>query len=453
MTDIDDDIDDLTELTQRAEALLAAALKAGASAADVVGIRQMSLSVDIRSGTLEEVTRAEARDLGLRVFDGQRTAIVSTSNTDAAAFPEIAERAVAMARVAPEDAYAGLASRGEFTDTYPELDIWAGPLPSAEALEAMARSADDAARSADGITNTETGASAAMTGVTLLTSEGFEGGYQRTRQGVSASAVAGSGTGMERDYAYSYKSHPADVDPAEDVGRRAADQALARLNPRKAETQQVTVVYDPRVSGGLVASLASAANGAAIARGTSFLKDRMGETILPTSITVTDNPRKPRGIGSRPFDGDGLATAALDIVKDGVLSSWVLDLATARELGLKSTGHAARTVSSAPTPSTSNLAISPGPQSPEDLMRAIGTGFYVTELIGMGANLVTGDYSRGAAGFWIENGEIAYPVSEVTIAGSLKDMFLKLVLANDITDRYAIAAPTIAIEGMTLAGR
>ncbi len=450
--------DDLTPLTRRAEALLDHALKAGATAADVIAVHHGSISVEIRSGTLEEITRSEASDLGLRVFDGRRTAIISTSEIRPDNFADIAARAVAMAKVAPEDPYAGLAEPDALADPatldreIAALDMADGEMPDATALEAAARAADAAAR-IDGITNTETSASASQSASVLVTSAGFSAGYLGSRHGVSASAVAGSGTEMERDYAYSYKRHRVDMASPDEIGREAADKALKRLAPRKADTQSVTVVYDPRVAGGLIGSLAGAINGAAIARGTSFLKDRMGDRLFAAGVTVTDDPKKRRGLGSRPFDGDGLPTRALNIIDDGVLTTWLMDLATARELGLASTGHAARSVSSAPSPSPSNLTLMPGSATREDLLRDVGTGFYVTELIGMGANLVTGDYSRGAAGFWIENGELAYPVSEVTIAGTLGEMFSRLVPARDLEDRYGINAPTVAIEGMTLAGR
>ena len=441
------------ELIARASALVDAAKAAGADAADAVAVRQAAMSVHVRAGTTDEVTSADSRDLGLRVFVGKRTAVVSTSEDDVSRFPDIAERAVAMARAAPEDPYATLAAPESFARDWTDLDLHDPSRPSAEDLEQRAQAADATLRAREGITNSEAGASLSLNAFALATSAGFADGFAGSRHGIFATAIAGEDTAMERDYDVSSARHLGDVDTAESVAGRAADRALARLDARKAETMKGTVVFDPRVSGGLVASLAGAINGAAIARGTSFLKDDMGEQIFPSGVTITDDPLRPRGLASRPFDADGLATRALTVVEDGVLKSWFLDLSTALETGGESTASAARSPSGGPSPTNTNLTLLPGSVSREQLLRDVGTGFYVTELIGRGASIVTGDYSRGATGFWIENGEIAYPVSEVTVAGNLKDMFRELVAANDLEYRYATNAPTVAIGGMTIAGR
>jgi PmbA protein len=287
----------------------------------------------------------------------------------------------------------------------------------------------------------------------LVTSHGFRGAYLGSRHGVSMTAIAGTGTGMERDYDYSSALHAADLESPETIGRRAGERTVARLNPRKVSTRKVPVVFDPRVAGTLVSHLASAANGASVARKTSFLRDKMGAKLFADGVGIIDDPLRTRGLRSRPFDGEGVATRRLALVEDGVLRSWLLDCATARELGLATTGHAQRGVSSVPSPGASNLHLAAGTVSPEALIADIKDGFYVTDLIGMGVNMVTGDYSRGASGFWIENGKRTYPVSEVTVAGSLIDMFRALTPADDLEFRYGVNAPTVRLEDLTVAGQ
>jgi PmbA protein len=296
-------------------------------------------------------------------------------------------------------------------------------------------------------------ASASRRDVALVASNGFAGGYRRTSHGISVSMVAGEGTAMERDYDYSSATHAGDLTPAETVGRTAGERAVRRLKPRKVATCRVPVVYEQHIAGGLVGHLAAAVNGTAIARGTSFLKDRLGTAVLPKGLSIIDDPLRRRGLASRPFDAEGAATAPRAVVEDGTLATWLLDCRTARKLGLATTGHAARGTSSSPSPSASNIHLMPGAQTPADLIGSLARGFFVTELIGMGVNGVTGDYSRGAAGFWIENGEIAYPVSEVTIASNLIDMYSRLSAADDLVFRASVNAPTVLIEEMTVAGR
>jgi PmbA protein len=435
------------------EKLIRAARAAGADAADALLVEGVSASVSYRLGKLEDVERAEGVDLGLRVFVGQRVAFVSSSDLSNDALSELPERAVAMARLAPEDKYAGLAPRELLAKSFPELDIEDASEPSAETLIERARAVEGAAMAVPGITNSEGGgASFSRNGVALATSEGFFGRYAGTSHSIGVAVLAGEGTAMERDYDSASARHAADLESAESVGRRAGEQTVARLNPRKAKSQAVPVVYDPRVSGGLIGHLASAINGASIARGVSFLKDRMDQAVFAPNITIVDDPHRLRGLRSKPFDGEGVSNHRAALIENGVLKTWLLDCASAKQLGLKSNGHAARGTGGPPSPSVTNLYMMPGSVSRDALIADIRQGFYVTELMGMGVNGVTGDYSRGATGFWIENGKIAYPVSEVTIAGNLKDMFANLTPANDLVFRHGTNAPTCRIEGMTVAG-
>jgi PmbA protein len=435
--------------------LLARARKAGADAADAVLVEGVSLSVAERLGKPEKLERSEARDLGLRVFVGKRQAIVSSTDFSVPALGELAERAVAMARVVPEDPFCGIAEPGEIaTGALPALDLCDPAEPNAEILTQRLREAEEVARSVPGVTNSE-GAEASWgrSEVALAASNGFRNGYAGSHSSISVSVLAGEGTGMERDYDFTSAVHATDLESPAVIGRRAGEKAVRRLNPRKAATAKVPVVFDPRVSNSLVGHLAGAINGAGIARGVGFLKDKMGQQVMPKGVDIVDDPLRRRGLRSRPFDGEGLATAKRLPVEGGVLQSWVLDLRSARQLGLKSTGSAARGTSSPPGPSTTNLYMPAGRLTPKALMADITNGFYCTELIGFGVNNVTGDYSRGAAGFWIENGAIAFPVSEITIAGNLKDMFLHITAADDLVFRYGTDAPTLRVDGMTVAGR
>ena len=443
---------DQSTLTTLAERLVAAARRAGADAADAVAERGMSLSVEVRDGTVEASERSEGDNMGLRAFVGRRQAVVSTNDLTGN-LDELAERAVAMARVAPEDRFAGLAEPERLARQVPDLDLLDPELPSVTQLEAMARAAEGAALAVKGVSKSGgASASAGIGGMVLVTSGGFKGSYLGSRHGVSMQAIAGEGTGMEQDYDFSSAIHAADLTAPELIGRSAGERAVRRLNPRKVTTRRVPVVFDPRIAGSLVGHLASAINGSAIARKTSFLKDRMGERLFAPGIAIVDDPLRRRGLRSHPFDGEGVAGERRALVRDGVLASWILDCATARELGLATTGHARRGVSSTPSPGASNLHLEPGAVSADALIGDIADGFYVTDLIGMGANMVTGDYSRGASGFWIENGERSYPVSEMTIAGHLNEIFRNLTPANDLVFRYGTNAPTVRLEGLTVAG-
>ena len=433
--------------------LIARARAAGADAADAVLIAGTSLGVQVRLGKTEHVERAEGRDLGLRVFIGQRAAIVASTTLDPAGFPALAERAVAMARVVPEDPYTGLAETAAPPASDTALDLVDAAEPETAALVARAMAAEAAALGVAGITNSE-GASAGYgrTEVLLATSAGFAGRRVHTSHSTSATALAGTGTGMQRDYDHHSTVHLADLDPPAQLGRHAAERALARLNPSRPATAKLPVVYDPRVSGGLLGHLAGAINGASVARGTSFLKDSLGTRVFAPGIAIRDDPHRVRGLRSRMFDAEGTPTAARALVEDGVLTTWLLDSRAARQLGLRSTGHAVRSTGGPPSPSASNLYLEAGALTPAELMEDIGLGLYVTELIGMGVNGVTGDYSRGAAGFMIRGGQLAEPVAEITIAGNLREMFAHLTPANDLRFRRGTDAPTVRVEGMTLAG-
>jgi PmbA protein len=444
---------DQSDLLDLAERLVAAARRAGADQADSLAVRSISLGVEVRDGAVEESERSEGDDLGLRVIVGHKQAVVSTNDLKGDGFDALAERAVAMARAAPDDRFAGLADRAQLATEFPALDLIDPDMPDVNALEARAREAEAAGLAVAGVTKSGgASASAGIGGLVLVTSHGFHGATIASRHGVAMTAIAGDGTAMERDYDFSSTLHAADLENAEAIGRRAGERAVKRLNPRKVATRRVPVVFDSRISGSLVGHVASAANGAAIARKTSFLREKLGEKIFASGIDIVDDPLRPRGLRSRPFDAEGIAGRRRKLVEDGVLKTWLLDCATARELDLQTTGHAQRGVSSTPSPGASNLHLAPGDRSPDQLIADIEDGFYVTDMIGMGVNLVTGDYSRGASGFWIENGERTYAVSEVTIAGHLSEMFASLTPANDLIFRYGTNAPTLRVEGMTVAG-
>jgi PmbA protein len=445
---------DQTALSTLAERLVEAAKRAGADAADAVAVRGVSQGVEVRDGRVEESERSEGDDVGLRVFVGRRQAVVSTNDVGGDSVAKLAERAVAMARVAPDDQYVGLADPSLLARNFPDLDLLDPVTPSTAELERRAVEAEAAGMAVKGVTKSGgASASAGIGGMVLVTSTGFHGSYLRSSQSISMMAIVGDGTGMERDYDFTSALHASDLASAASVGRSAGERTVARANPRKVATCKVPVVYDPRVAGSLVGHVVGAANGASIARKTSFLKDRLGQQLFANGIRIIDDPLRVRGLRSQSFDAEGVAVKKLAVIDDGVLTSWLLDSATARELGMTTTGHAHRGVSSSPSPGSYNLHLEAGHVSPTELISDIKQGFYVTDLIGSGVNGVTGDYSRGASGFWIENGEITYAVSEITIAGHLIEMFKSLTPANDLTFRYATNAPTVRIEGLTIGGR
>ncbi len=436
----------------RVSGLLARARAHGADAADAVFVSDVSVGVGVRNGVAEHVERSESQDLGLRVFVGQRAAIVSAGRLEPRDFDRLAERAVAMARVVPEDRHSGLAGTSGRADAA-GLDLADDAEPDVASLTARALEAEEAALAVHGVTQSgEASAGFGRTSIILATSDGFAGAYRRTGHSVGASALAGSGTGMQRDHDSHSAVHLADLDAASAIGRSAGERATTRLDPVRPRTGPRPVVFDPRVAGSLIGHLVAAANGSAVARGTSFLKDRLGERIMPEGITIRDDPRRRRGLRSRPFDGEGTATAPLAIVEDGVLRTWLLDTRSARILGLRSTGSAARGTSGPPSPSATNLTLEGGSVTPAELMGDIADGIYVTELLGSSVNGITGDYSRGAAGFAIRNGALAEPVAEITIAGNLLDMLRALTAANDLVIRRGTDSPTVRIDGMTVAG-
>jgi PmbA protein len=445
--------DTLDMLTQ---SLLDAAKKAGADSADAMALSGTSLSIDVRGGVLEQAERSEATDIGLRVFIGQRQANVSASDTRPDTIAAMAERAVAMAREAPEDPHIGLATPDQLAENW-DLDALelCDPTPEPEPadLQSDAQAAEAAALSTDGVTQVS-GASAAYGKrlIHLATSNGFSGGYARTDRATSCVAIAGQGTGMERDYDGDSRIFQADLRAAADIGQSAGQRAVERLNARKPQTGTYPVLFDERISSSLIGHLLSAINGSAIARGSSWLMDAMDQQVLPAHLSVTEDPHRARVPASRPFDAEGLPTQKRQIVENGVLTGWTLDLATARKLGLQSTGNAARGVSAPPSPSVWNIALTQGDQTRADLIRDMGTGLIVTSMIGATINPNTGDYSRGAAGFWVENGEIQHPVNECTIAGNLRDMLLRIIPANDARLHLSRVVPSLLIEGMTLAG-
>ena len=433
---------------------LAAAKGAGADAADAVYVGDASTSVSVRLGVLEDIGRSEGEEIGLRVFVGTRSASVSTSDLSPAAITAVVGRAVAMAREAPADDFAGLAPADRLMiGASPNLDLDDGGDPAGDTLKALAIAAEDAARAVPGITNSEGGgASAGRAVIALATSGGFARGYRGTSYGVSASVIAGTGQAMQRDYAYHTARHFADLDAADAIGREAGERAAARVDPAKLGTQALPIVFDPRVGGSLLGHFVGAITGGAIARGTSFLRDALDTEVFGSGVTIRDEPHRHRGLRSRPFDGEGLPTAARAIIDAGRLTGWLMDSASARQLGLAPTGHAVRGVSGPPGAGPSNLHMLAGTTTRAALIGGISHGFYVTELIGMGVNGLTGDYSRGASGFLIVDGELAGPIAEVTIAGNLKDMFRHLTPADDLVFRHATNVPTIRIDGMTLAG-
>ncbi len=441
-----DDQDRLSSLVSEARAR-------GADAADAVLIRATSLSHAQRLGEIEKLERQEAFDLGLRVFRGKKQAIVSSTDFSNAALSELMDRALAMAAAVPDDPYAGLADPDQLATDYPDLDMEDPDEPAGEALIEMARTCEDAARAVAGVTNSD-GAEASWghTAVTLAATNGFAGQYARTDCGVGVSVIAGEGAGMEAEYDFAHAVYRADMEDAATVGTRAGERAVSRLGARRMSTTQVPVVYDPRVAGGLIGHMAGAITGPSIARGTSFLKNSLNTQIFADGITVVDDPHRPRGQRSKPFDAEGIANKRRNLIDNGVLTTWLLDLASARQLDLETTGHAGRGTSGPPSPATTNLYLEPGKVSPEELIADIEAGFYITALMGMGVNSVTGDYSRGASGFWIEKGEITFPVTEMTVAGNLPDMFRALVPANNLEFRYSTNSPTVRIDGMTVAG-
>ena len=444
---------DLSSLTER---LLTAAKTAGADASDAIALCDTSVSVDVRAGALEHAERAEGIDLGLRVFVGKRQANVSASDISHQTIEEMAKRAVAMAAEAPEDPYAGLADPSQLSTDWDvdALELYDDTTePSAQTLQDDARAAETAALAVSGVSQVQQATAAyGAREIWLAASNGFAGGYRRTDRALSCVAIAGSGTGMERDYSGDSRIFQGDLRTADDIGTEAGERTVERLGARKPPTGTYPVLFDERVSSSLIGHLLAAVNGAMVARGSSWLRERLGTCVLPDGLNLIEDPHRPRVSGSRPFDGEGLPTQRRAIVQNGVLTGWTLDLSTARKLGMQSTGNASRGTSSPPSPSSWNVALDQGTATRADLIRDMGTGLLVTSMIGSTINPNTGDYSRGAAGMWIENGEIAYPVNECTIAGSLPEMLLRIVPANDARAHLSRVVPSLLVPEMTLAG-
>lgn len=445
-----------TPLSDLTSALLKAARDAGADDADALAVRGTQVSVDVRGGALEQAERSEGIDIGLRVMLGKRQACVSASDIRPETLTTMAERAVAMAREAPEDPWIGLADPDQLARTWDtdalELADPAAP-PTPAQLQDMALRAEAAALSNKGIAQvSDASAGYGERSIHLATSNGFAGGYGRTNTGVSVVAITGEGTGMERDYNGDMRVFAADMDSPEDIGRIAAERTLARRGATKPPTGAFPVLYDERISSSLIAHLLGAINGASVARGATFLRDRLGEQVLPKGLTLTEDPTRPRATGTRPFDGEGLPVAPRELVTDGILQGWVLDLATARQLGMSSTANAARGTSAPPSPSVSNVSLTQGTETREALLKQMGTGLLVTSMIGSSINATTGDYSRGASGFWVENGEITYAVNECTVAGNLHEMLRTFIPANDARTHLSRVVPSLLVEGLTIAG-
>ncbi|MAD95588.1 MAG: modulator protein [Rhodobacteraceae bacterium] len=446
----------MIELSDLAEQVLKAAKIAGADAADTFIARGTSVSIEVRDGALEHAERSEGIDLGLRVLMGRRQACVSISNDSPSNIEKMAERAVVMALEAPEDSSCGLADVDQLATDW-DVDALelsdGGNAPPAEVLQQWALEAEAAALAVDGVAQAQSSSSGLSdTSIFLAGSNGFRGGYQRGSYSTSCVAISGEGSAMERDYCGEARSHLMDLPDATYIGQLAGERAVARIGATRPPTGAFPVLFDERISAGLVGHLVSAINGSAIVRGASYLKDALGEQVLPNGISLIENPHRPRAAGSRPFDGEGLPAAERIIVKDGVLQSWTLDLATARKLGMDSTGNASRGVSNPPSPSTGNLALTQGEHSYEELILKMGTGLIITSMIGSTINPNTGDYSRGASGLWVENGEITGPVNQCTVAGNLRDMLMSITPANDARGHLSRVVPSLLVEGLTIAG-
>ena len=436
-------------------ALLMAAKSAGADAADAVASKGTSISIDVLNGKLEHAERSEGIDIGLRVMIGQRQACVSASDTSSETIETIAKRAVAMAQVAPEDDSIGLADPSQLATDWDTgaLELFdPAPEPDPAMLEDAARRAEAAAMAVNGVSQVQSASSGyGQHRIHLATSNGFSGGYARSSCSTSCVAITGSGADMERDYYGDGRIFASDLETPEYIGEMAAQRTIERANPRKSKSGAYPVLYDERVSSSLIGHLLAAINGTSIVRGSSWLRDAMGEQILPAALSLIEDPLRPRTPSSRPFDGEGLPARARSIIKDGTLTGWTLDLATARKLGLQSTANASRGTSAPPAPSAGNIALTQGNKSRADLLAEMGTGLLVTSMIGSSINATTGDYSRGAAGFWVENGEIRYPVNECTIAGNLRDMLATLIPANDARPHLSRVVPSLLVEGLILA--
>ena len=433
--------------------LLKNAKKFGATNADVILSDSSSITVNRRLGKQESIHRSEETDIGLRVFVEKGNAIVSSSDRTPEVLTNMAERAVAMARSVPKDTYAGIADPSDIATIFPDLDLYDPTEPSIKKMNSYADRAEQEARNIKGITNSE-GAEfgCGKSTVYYISSNGFVGSYSASGFSLSTSVIAGEGTDMQEDYDFNTAAFLSDLEEPEKIGKRAGERAVKSLYPRKVATKRVPVVFDNRISGGFISSLAGAISGVAVARGTTLLKDKIEQQVFSSGITIIDDPFLKRGNRSHPFDGEGIAPQRRAIIDKGILTGWLLDLSSARQLGLKTTGNATRGAGSPPSPKPANFYMQPGHITFNELIKEIDEGFYVTQMMGSGGNIITGDYSRGARGFWIEHGQITYPVSEMTIAGNLRDIWMNSLPANDLTLKFGIDAPSIRIDGMMVAG-
>jgi PmbA protein len=435
--------------------VVAAALAAGADAAEAVGAERRALSITVRLGELEEVEREESRDLGLRVFVGRRQASVSGSDVSAEARAKLVARAVAMARLAPEDPYAGLADPARLArGPLPDLDLFDPSEPAPDALEAKARTAEEAARAVPRVTNSD-GASGSWSSSQwrIVTSSGFNGLHRASGFSIGASAIAGDEDGMETGYDGRSVRWQADLPDPEAIGAEAGRRAAARLGARKIASTTAPVIFENRLAASLLSPMVGAISGPSIARGTSFLKDRLGQPVFAKGVTVTDDPHRPRGLGSSPFDDEGVANGPVRLIDEGVLTTWLLNSSSARQLGMETTGHASRGLAGPPGVGPSNLTLLPGTRSQAELMADAGSGLLVTSMFGPSLNGNTGDWSVGCSGFWFEDGAYAYPVSEITVAGNLLDIYARLVPGADLEIRGASNAPSVLIDNLAIAGK
>jgi PmbA protein len=444
-------------LAEIAELLLSAAKRYGATAADVVVAESTSLDVGVRLGDVEKLKQARQKHLGLRAFVGERSAITSSADFSRESLERLAEDTCALARITAPDPFSGLPEAAEVAQVLPELDLYDPAVESLSAEQALewAKEAEHAALSADPrISNSEGGECSASTSHVLYASSlGFRGDYRDSGVSLSVVPVATQNGSMQRDYWYSAQRKVARLEAPAAIGRKAAERAVRRLNARSVSTCDVPVIFDPEMASGLLRHLAAAVSGYALYKGTSFLIDKLGARLAPEFVTVVDDGTLPGALGSKPFDGEGLATRRTVVVDRGVLTNYLFDTYSARKLKSRSTGSAARSVGSAPQVAPTNFILQAGTVSPAEIIKSVRSGLYVTELIGFGVNAVTGDYSRGAVGLWIENGELAYPVEEITIAGNLLAMYQSIeVIGSDLDLRHAVVAPTLKIARMTVAG-
>ena len=435
--------------------VIGAAKAAGADAAEAVYASRQSLSVTVRNGALEEVEREEARDLGVRVFVGKRQAAVSGSDISKDGRAKLIERAVMMARLAPEDPYAGFAPQDRLAKgALPELDLFDAYEPAPEALEDQAREAEAAARAVRHVTNSDGGSSGwSSSDWRLATSDGFAGRHRASGFSISASAIAGEGAGMERGGEGRSVRHHGDLPRAASIGTEAGKRAAQRLNARKLASQTAPVIFENRSAMSLIGPMIGAISGPSVARGVSFLKDKLGQKLFADGVTITDDPHRLRGLGSSPFDDEGVANGVMNLIEDGVLTTWLLNSASARQLGMATTGHASRGLAGPPGVSTANLTVQPGADDLAGLMKSAKAGVLVTSMFGPSLNGNTGDWSVGCSGFWFEDGQIAYPVTEITVAGNLIDIYARLVPGSDLEIRGAANSPSLLVDALAVAGK